>query len=222
MIKSEKPTDRLYDKVHMRFADAIPAGCVRTRTNAPAGSGFRPAMPPTQSRGTRPIVAARAHLACDYVDRVGPQFSDHEASADGVAAAVLARPVRHHRCCGAGVVRAGAARETERATGDVAAAAAGFDADDRRLGRLHGARSVVAQRQRGRGTRNFYPGLGGVPGLADSRRATVAGPRRLADGCPGRYCRADRRQRLRGQHREAARHIVRAGGRGVRRARHRA
>ena len=40
---------------------------------------------------------------------------------------------------------------------------------------------------------------------------------RLADGRARRHRRADRRQRLRGQHREAAGHIVRAGGRGVRR-----
>src|SRR5207244_11657084 len=75
-------------------------------------------------------------------------------------------PLSSRGLCGiAGAVCARAAAEIERAAADVAAVDAGLDADDRRLGRVHGAGTVVAQCQRGRGARPIDPGLGGVPGL---------------------------------------------------------
>ena len=116
-----------------------------------------------------------------------------------------------------------ARRQTLRVpNGNAAAAGAGVDADDRQLGRLHGAGAVVAERQRSGGDRDIDPGLGGVSGVADPRRAAVAGPRALAAGGAGRHRRTDRRQWPRCQRRETAGDVVRVGGRGVRCARHRA
>ena len=160
---------------------AIPFRCVRTRTHVlplPVPD-LSPPCPRSIARGG---CRRSGHPARHHVGRVGPQLPDHQTSADRMAAIVVARPERHCRRRGTGAGCARAAATIERAAADMVAAAAGFDADDRRLGRVHGAGAVVAQRQRGRGARDLDPGVGGVAGVANSGRAAVAVARRRVDG----------------------------------------
>src|SRR3982075_3233976 len=120
----------------------IPLCCVRTRTKTPARIQFHHVY--QSPSGSRPNVAARARLSRRRIGGVGAQLPDHETSADGVAAAVLARPVRHRRRRSTRIDCGCTAAATERAAADVAAAVTGLDAANRRLDRIHGACPALA------------------------------------------------------------------------------